>query len=318
LAKIAAELELALTKRRVSGARGGVAARVLAKGAGWRVADVLCTSGPEDMPFEESHSDVSIAMVVAGTFQYRGTTLGASSRNELMTPGSLLLGSAGQRFECGHEHGEGDRCISFWYAPDYFERIASDAGVRHARAGFNELRLPALRALSSLVANACVAMKGSGQISWEEVSLKLAGLTAQLVNGMSPRFGNSLPSAQARVTRVLRTIEKTPETHWPIEVLAKHAGLSSYHFLRTFEDVTGVTPHQYLLRTRLREAALRITEERDKILDVALDSGFGDVSNFNRAFRAEFGMSPRAYRLNPATDLRLVILEMSSRTSLLA
>jgi AraC family transcriptional regulator len=235
-------------------------------------------------------------MVVAGTFQYRGTTLGTSSCNELMTPGSLLLGSAGQRFECGHEHGEGDRCISFWYAPDYFERITSDAGVRHARAGFNRLRLPAMRPMSSLIASACVGMNGSSQISWEELSLKLAGLTAQLLNGVTPRFGNSLPSAQARVTRVLRTIEKSPEARWPIEVLAKNAGLSPYHFLRTFEDVTGVTPHQYLLRTRLREAAMRITSARDKILDVALDSGFGDVSNFNRAFREEFGVSPRVYR----------------------
>jgi len=50
------------------------------------------------------------------------------------------------------------------------------------------------------------------------------------------------------------------------------------------------------LRTRLREAALRLASESDKILDVALDSGFGDVSNFNRAFRSEFGMSPRAFR----------------------
>jgi AraC family transcriptional regulator len=64
----------------------------------------------------------------------------------------------------------------------------------------------------------------------------------------------------------------------------------------TFEGLTGTTPHQYLLRTRLRRAAIRLRSERAKILDVALDSGFGDVSNFNRALRAEFGASPRAYR----------------------
>jgi AraC-like DNA-binding protein len=57
-----------------------------------------------------------------------------------------------------------------------------------------------------------------------------------------------------------------------------------------------VTPHQYILRTRLREAAIRLATKRDKILDVALDAGFGDVSNFNRAFRGEFGMSPKIYR----------------------
>jgi AraC-like DNA-binding protein len=49
-------------------------------------------------------------------------------------------------------------------------------------------------------------------------------------------------------------------------------------------------------RARLREAATRLLTERGKVLDVALDSGFGDVSNFNRAFRAEFGVSPRMFR----------------------
>jgi AraC-like DNA-binding protein len=47
---------------------------------------------------------------------------------------------------------------------------------------------------------------------------------------------------------------------------------------------------------RLRRAALRLKGEPTKVLDIALDSGFSDVSNFNRAFRAEFGESPRSYR----------------------
>ena len=55
--------------------------------------------------------------------------------------------------------------------------------------------------------------------------------------------------------------------------MADDAGLSPYHFLRTFEQVAGVTPHQYIRRTRLREAALQLASDSDKILDVALDSG---------------------------------------------
>jgi AraC family transcriptional regulator len=47
---------------------------------------------------------------------------------------------------------------------------------------------------------------------------------------------------------------------------------------------------------RLRRAAIRLRTERAKILDIALGCGFGDISNFNRSFRAEFGVSPRAYR----------------------
>lgn len=69
------------------------------------------------------------------------------------------------------------------------------------------------------------------------------------------------------------------------------------HFLRTFERATGVAPHQYILRGRLRAAAQRLADAREKIVDVALDCGFADLSNFNRAFRAEFGVTPRAYRM---------------------
>ena len=79
--------------------------------------------------------------------------------------------------------------------------------------------------------------------------------------------------------------------------MAREAGLSPYHFLRTFERLTGVTPHQYVLRARACVKRPRgwLTEP-GKVLDVALDCGFGDVSNFNRAFRAEFGVSPRMFR----------------------
>jgi AraC-like DNA-binding protein len=60
---------------------------------------------------------------------------------------------------------------------------------------------------------------------------------------------------------------------------------------------------------RLREAATRLAAaEPVKILDIALDSGFGDVSNFNRAFRTEFGVSPRGFRGKDAT-----VHEMASR-----
>jgi AraC-like DNA-binding protein len=70
----------------------------------------------------------------------------------------------------------------------------------------------------------------------------------------------------------------------------------SRRFLRTFKRVTGVTPHQWVLRARLREAARRLAETRAPVTEIALDVGFEDLSNFTRTFRAEFGASPREYR----------------------
>ena len=228
--------------------------------------------------------------MAAGTFQYR-----SSAGRELMTPGSLLLGTPGRSFECGHEHGAGDRCLSFGYAPDYFEQLAADAGSR-GRADFAMLRLPPLRGLSPLVARACAGATGFLDVPWEELSVQLAAQTVQLSRNLLPDATAAPPAAAARVTRAVRAIERRPEAGLALGSLAREADLSPFHFLRTFERLTGLTPHQYVLRARLREAAMRLTVEPGKVLDIALDCGFGDVSNFNRAFRAEFGVSPRAYR----------------------
>jgi len=277
----------------MNGAAGQVSPRVLAQGDGWTVEDVVCTSGPEDRSFEERHSCFRVVVVCAGSFQYR-----AGRGRELMTPGSLLLGNAGQCFECGHEHGTGDRCLSFAYAADYFERLAADAGTRGA-ASFAPLRLPPLRELAPLVSRAYAALvhsnAGGANVSWEELSVALAAQAVQLAGGSTPRLAGP-PSAEARVTRAARMIDLDPGAALTLPDLARRARLSPYHFLRTFERLTGLTPHQYVRRARLREAAMRLTTEDSRILEIALDCGFGDVSNFNRAFRTEFGLSPRAYR----------------------
>jgi AraC-like DNA-binding protein len=91
-------------------------------------------------------------------------------------------------------------------------------------------------------------------------------------------------------------IDSHAEVDHALGTLAREAKLSRYHFLRVFQQFTGLTPHQYVIRARLRRAAMRLVSEPSRVLDVALDSGFGDVSNFNHAFRREFGVSPKAYR----------------------
>jgi len=291
LAKVAVELERALARRAEYGGAGCISSQLLAQGDGWTAEDVVCTSGPRDRAFEEQHSLVRVVIVAAGTFQYR-CALGC----ELMTPGSVLLGNAGQFFECGHEHAAGDRCISFGYAPEYFERLARDAGGHQPHFGI--ARLPSIHALSPTVARICAGLI-AGDAEWEELSIKLAAQAVQLSGG-SPSPSAS-PSAVARVTRAIRLIERHPDETLTLGILAEEARLSRYHFLRTFERLTGVTPHQYVLRTRLREAAMRLATSRTRILDVALESGFGDASNFNRSFRGEFGVTPRVWKRAQAT-----------------
>ncbi len=263
-------------------------AHVIAEGKGWSVHEVLCNSGPKDRPFEEQHANYSVSLVLGGTFQYRST-----HGRELMSPGSVLLGNAGHNFECSHEHGVGDHCLSFQYSREYFATLAGSPGDSNRL--FRLSRLPAMRSLSPVFTRACAAALQSKESDWEDISLQLAANVLDAAQGPWSRIENTA-AAEARVTRVLRMIEQSPDATLDLNLLAHEAKLSLYHFLRLFQRLTDVTPHQYILRMRLRKAAMRLTLDGSNIIDIAGDCGFGDVSNFNRAFRAEFGMSPRRHR----------------------
>jgi AraC family transcriptional regulator len=83
-------------------------------------------------------------------------------------------------------------------------------------------------------------------------------------------------------------------------------GLSPFHFLRLFALVLGVTPHQYLVRSRLRHAARLLADQERSITDVAYDVGFGDLSNFVRTFHRAAGVSPGAFRRAAGGDRRIL------------
>jgi AraC-like DNA-binding protein len=87
-------------------------------------------------------------------------------------------------------------------------------------------------------------------------------------------------------------------SHRPINLddAAAQAGISPFHFLRLFSDVLGVTPHQYLVRSRLRHAARRLADDDSPITDIAYDVGFNDLSNFVRTFHRAAGASPQKFR----------------------
>jgi AraC family transcriptional regulator len=276
-------------------------AALLATGEGWLVQDLRCTYGPQDRPFEEQHRGISIAIVTSGSFTYR-TNQGTA----LLAPGAVLLGNEGQCFECAHEHGAGDRCLSFHLAPQFVESVVGDLpGARQLT--FTRPSLPPIPALIPVVANALMIRSGCGDISLEELALSVVGtmVTVQVArdrSGGSKRPREPSKRDQQRVTGALRRIETQFHDPLSLRQLAADAAMSPYHFLRTFRAVAGVTPHQYLLHTRLQHAATRLRSSDDKIAEIAVEAGFNDLSTFNHRFRRLLGASPGAYRSSRLPD----------------
>jgi AraC family transcriptional regulator len=94
----------------------------------------------------------------------------------------------------------------------------------------------------------------------------------------------------------VRRIELDAEQPLSLAALADSTATSPYHFLRTFRHVAGMTPYQFLLRTRLHRAAVRLRSSDMAISTIAYDAGFNDLSTFNRRFRREMGEAPGNYR----------------------
>ena len=221
-------------------------------GPGWRVEDVTCSAGPHVRPFEEQHDLVCVAAVTRGTFQYR-TRNGRAT----LVPGALMLGNPGACFECGHEHGVGDRCLSFHFDPEFFEEIvASVPGAR--RLSFTIPRLSPSEMLLPVIAAAEAA---DDDLGFEEAALRVAAAAATAESGSTEAVRNS--RRERRVDEVLRRIEAEPEEPLTLWQLARDAAMSPYHFLRTFNVISGVTPYQFVLTQRLRRAAVRLRRTTD-------------------------------------------------------
>lgn len=101
------------------------------------------------------------------------------------------------------------------------------------------------------------------------------------------------------VQRMQKYIEKHLCENISFADVAKASLFSPWHARRLFLEFTGVTPSEYIRKLRLKQSALKLRDEAVNILDVALDSGFGSVDGYQRAFRKEFGCNPSAYAADP-------------------
>lgn len=250
------------------------------------VFDHRCERGPDDRPFTEQHAGYSLAYVRRGGFACE--TLGR--RYELVA-GALMVGRPGDEYVCSHDHHEcGDECLHFQFAPELAETVVRNAAAWQSGA------LPPIADVMVAGELAQAVAGGRGDLGLDEAGLLLASRFAQAVTGRR--------SATLRVRAVdrRRAVESAlwidAYAHRAIDLAsaADRADLSAFHFLRLFTAVIGVSPHQYLVRSRLRHAARLLADDDRAVTDVALDVGFADLSNFIRTFRRAAGVSPGAFR----------------------
>jgi AraC-like DNA-binding protein len=261
-------------------------ATVLFEPSSLSVIDYRCTATPADQPFVEHHTWFSLAYVRKGSFGCR--TQGQSFD---LVPGSLFIGFPRDEYVCTHEHHIcGDECLSFSFAPEIADAVEGDAAAW--RTGV----LPPLAELMPLGELAQSAAACRNDLSLGEAGALLVSGFLGVVAGKRQATPVAQGPVRRRVIEAAARINSESHKRLALEAMASWAGLSPFHFLRTFTRTLGLTPHQYLIRCRLADAARRLGEREMPITTIAFDVGFDDLSHFIRTFRRATGMPPRRFR----------------------
>jgi len=278
-----------------------VLTRLLVQNDWLSVVDYRCTAGPGDAAFTEHHARHSISYVRSGSF-------GCHTQGERfdLVAGSLLIGHPGDEYVCTHEHhGAGDECLSFQLSAELIDQLGGKQSIWRLGS------LPPLAELMVLGELAQSCAQGGSDARGDEVGMLLAERFVGIATQASPARGTVAPRDRKRAVEAALWLDERSHEELDLGEVAAAVKLSPFHFLRLFRGALGVTPHQYLVRSRLRNAARLLADEDRSISSIALDVGFADLSNFTRTFHRAATVSPRAFRKLSNGDRTLVAQRLS-------
>jgi AraC-like DNA-binding protein len=264
-------------------------ATTLLRRASIAVVDYRCDAAPGDRPFTERHGAFSVSYVRTGSFGYR-----VRGESFELVAGSILVGHPGDEYVCTHDHVHGDECLSFQLAPELVDAIGGGADVWRTGA---VPPLPELMVLAELA---------GADLGLDELGVLFAARFVDVATGRTRRPHRATARDRRRAVEAALWIDAHSADDVALETVAAEVDLSPFHFLRVFAAVLGVTPHQYLVRARLRRAARLLAEDGRSISDIAFDVGFGDLSNFVRTFHRAAGVSPRRFRRAARGDRKIL------------
>lgn len=234
--------------------------------------------------WDKQYDMAAIGFVLWGWFDYQ-----AQSGRVTAVPGTVLFGNIGEQFSVRHLDSLGNRRLVVWYGRAFLEEIAEAHDVDQAR--FQTVALPPGKAASGLFTLMQTLAWNDGEDT--ACALAASALALKDEHRSAPMISTK---DRRRILSVVGHVEEAFSRPCTVADLAGVSGLGRYRFMRLFKAVTGQSVNQYVIVTRLRAAAARITQTKTPVAEIALDVGFNDLSHFNTCFRSMFNCTPRQMR----------------------
>lgn len=231
-------------------------------------------------------SSYLLLVMLTGSLSYQTRTSRGTAR-----AGQVLL------LDCNapHSYSAQGRCsftfIHFAGAQSHllYEEIIRSVGNLIPMSSPNELH----EAIGEIMS----AMRNEHRLNEAETSALIYGMLMKLLehSGVSVTGGCGNPV----VDRAIVYIQAHLTEKLSVEEIAANAGYSASYFSHLFTEETGLSPYQFVVKSRIEQAQLLLKTTRHTVQEIAFQCGFNSAANFCYTFRRLVNTSPHEYRKRP-------------------
>ena len=230
---------------------------------------------------------------------------------DISADGEVFHASAGQTvlLDCyrPHSYGNEGAWSAVWLhfdgilARTYFREITERSGIVLTMAAAPGHSCPdASRPVSptyTALQDICNVFRQGLAVFEPDMSRRITAMLDSLLTSTSRTVQDgSLPSCSDTIADCIAYISDHFQEQISLDDMAQKAGFSPYHFTRIFARATGLTPHQYLISTRIRAAAFLLKSTDLPVREIAFATGFSSESGFCTTFKKWEGITPSRYR----------------------
>jgi AraC-like DNA-binding protein len=253
-----------------------------------------------DLEFEFHYHDFNkIIIFLSGAVTYR-----IEGKVYRLKPWDILFVSQGELHQAVVSPEDTYERIIIWVNSTFLTEHSMDSNLLQcfelsSNTGNNMLRLgeEALRSIKPTLFSLEKAYKeggfGAGLLQ-NSLFLQLMIYLNRLFLGYSLDPAATDMECDERIGRIIDHINLNLDQELSIDQLSAMFFMSKYYLMHRFKSQTGYTVHSYILKKRLIKSA-QLIRKGAQVTETCTLCGFGDYSNFERAFRKEFGLSPKNY-----------------------
>jgi AraC-like DNA-binding protein len=187
---------------------------------------------------------------------------------------------------------KGEKWEFFWISMNGTEALRIHETILNTHGPVLRLKTSSIDKLASC---ALRLMEGRAELPGEASAIAYEAAMALYDDTFGP--SERLPASETSLNRALQYVSANLNGDLPVDVLAGVAGLSRAHFSRSFANLTGLAPAEYVLQERMKRATKLLTANRQlAVKEIAALVGMPDNNYFSKVFRRTYGVSPTEFR----------------------